>query len=89
MASWGATSIFTVQMRELTFGESSIPSDVQEQEVAKWRGSDPSPHLRESQQVEAATCTGGLGGPRVKAQQGKDRHPHTPGLTAASWLWAS
>lgn len=45
----GATSVFTVQMRELKFGESSVPSEVQEQEAATSRDAQTRAHtLRES-----------------------------------------
>lgn len=83
----GATSIVTVQMRELNFEESSIPSDVQEQEAAKSGDAQTRAHtLRESR--------------RWRLQPGRwtGRSPHagtvgegpairTPlGLTAASQL---
>lgn len=76
----GATSIFTVQMRELTFGESSIPSNVQEQEAAKSGEAQTRAHtLRESRRWKLQPAPADWVVPVSRHSWGRTGHPHTPG----------
>lgn len=76
----GATSIVTVQMRELNFGESSIPSDVQEQEAAKSGDAQTRAHtLRESRRWRLQPGPVDWAIPTRRHSGGRTGHPHAPG----------